>query len=410
LSKRILLIGGNFSPEFTGIGKYNGEMIQWLAQNGYECTVITTQPYYPQWKVQEPYTNTSYVKEIIETSGNAITIYRCPQYVPANPSGKKRLIQEFSFTCSSFIRLLGVLGKKKFHYVLAVVPPFQLGLHALLYKKLRGAKFLYHVQDLQIEAARDLQMIKSKSLIKGLFGLEKFVLKQADVVSSISKGMIRKMEAKTGKDVVFLPNWVDMNFFYPLTNRDELKIKAGFADNDILILYSGAIGEKQGLEMILESAARLRDNNNAVKFLICGSGPYKEKLIEQANQRQIHNVHFMPLQPFEQFNAFLNMADVHLVIQKKGASDLVMPSKLTTILAVGGVALVTAEKGSSLYEVVVENNMGVLVEPENEEAFSNALLKIIGDDLSVIRNNARRYAEEHLAIDKVLGKYTEHLN
>jgi colanic acid biosynthesis glycosyl transferase WcaI len=409
LSKRILLIGGNFSPEPTGIGKYNGEMIQWLAQNGYECTVITTQPYYPQWKVEEPYTNKGYVKEFIETTGKSITVYRCPQYVPANPSGKKRLLQEFSFTCSSFIRLLGVLGKKKFDYVLTVVPPFQLGLHAFLYKKLRGAKFLYHVQDLQIEAARDLQMIKSKSLIKGLFGLERFVLQQADVVSSISKGMIKRIEAKTGKEVVFLPNWVDMNFFYPLSNRDELKIKAGFAADDILVLYSGAIGEKQGLEMILESAARLKDIK-AVQFLVCGSGPYKEKLIEQANHRELHNVRFVPLQPFEQFNAFLNMADVHLVIQKKGASDLVMPSKLTTILAVGGVALGTAEKGSSLYEVVNENNMGVLVGPEDEEAFSNALLKIIGDDLSVIRNNARRYAEEHLAIDKVLGKYTEHLN
>jgi colanic acid biosynthesis glycosyl transferase WcaI len=409
MGKRILLIGGNFSPEQTGIGKYNGEMIKWLAQNGYECTIITTQPYYPEWKVQAPYTNKGYVKEIIETSGVPITIYRCPQYVPSNPSGKKRLLQEFSFTCTSFIRLLGVLGKSKFDYVLTVVPPFQLGLHALLYKKLRGAKFLYHVQDLQIEAARDLQMIKSKTLIKGLFGLEKFVLKKADVVSSISKGMIKKVEAKTGKEVVFLPNWVDMKFFYPLTNRDELKMKAGFAATDILVLYSGAIGEKQGLEMILDSAERLKDNKT-IQFLICGSGPYKEKLIEQANQRQLNNVHFIPLQPFEQFNSFLNMADVHLVIQKKGASDLVMPSKLTTILAVGGVALVTAEKGSSLYEVVEENNMGILVEPENEAAFSNALLKIIGEDLSVIRNNAHHYAEEHLAIDKVLGKYTEHLN
>jgi colanic acid biosynthesis glycosyl transferase WcaI len=409
MGKKLLLIGGNFSPEPTGIGKYNGEMIRWLAQNGYECTVITTQPYYPQWKVQEPYTSKGYVKGTIATSGTSIAIYRCPQYVPSNPSGKKRLIQEFSFTCTSFIRLLGVLSKKKFDYVLTVVPPFQLGLHALLYKKLRGAKFLYHVQDLQIEAARDLQMIKSKSLIKGLFGLEKFVLKRADVVSSISKGMIKRVEAKTGKEVVFLPNWVDMNFFYPLTNRDELKIKAGFTATDILVLYSGAIGEKQGLEMVLESAERLRENK-AIQFLVCGSGPYKEKLIEQANQRQLNNVHFIPLQPFEQFNSFLNMADVHLVIQKKGASDLVMPSKLTTILAVGGVALVTAEKGSSLYEVVEENNMGILVEPENEKAFSNALRKIISEDLSVVRNNARQYAEEHLDIDKVLGKYKEHLN
>ena len=384
-------------------------MIHWLASQGYECTVVTTQPYYPQWKVQAPYTNKGYVKESIATNGEAITVYRCPQYVPSNPSGKKRLLQEFSFTCSSFVRLLGVLGKKRFDYVLTVVPPFQLGLHALLYKKLRGAKFLYHVQDLQIEAARDLQMIQSKTLINTLFGLESFVMKRSDVVSSISKGMIKKVQAKTGKDVYFLPNWVDLKYFFPMAYTNTLKQAAGFHSSDILVLYSGAIGEKQGLEMILASANRLKAHTQ-IKFLVCGSGPYKEKLQQQAIDAQLDNVHFLPLQPHNQFNAFLNMADVHLVIQKKGASDLVMPSKLTTILAVGGVALVTAEQGSSLYEVVEENQMGVLVEPENEERFSEALLNLLSTDISAIKRNARHYAEEHLSIDNVLGKYVAHIS
>ncbi|RYZ24697.1 MAG: colanic acid biosynthesis glycosyltransferase WcaI, partial [Chitinophagaceae bacterium] len=92
--KRILLIGGNFSPEPTGIGKYNGEMINWLAANGYDCTVITTYPYYPHWKIQSDYKKASswYTKESIQTAGRkTVTVFRCPHYVPNNPTGLRRI-------------------------------------------------------------------------------------------------------------------------------------------------------------------------------------------------------------------------------------------------------------------------------------------------------------------------------
>ena len=59
MSKRILLIGGNFSPELTGIGKYNGEMIDLLATKGFDCGVVTSFPYYPQWKVDNQYLKSS---------------------------------------------------------------------------------------------------------------------------------------------------------------------------------------------------------------------------------------------------------------------------------------------------------------------------------------------------------------
>ena len=88
--KRILIIGGNFSPESTGIGKYNGEMIDWLAGNGFDCTVITTFPYYPQWKVQDPYTKRGFWYKT-ERKGDT-TILRCPCYVPNKSDGDKRIL------------------------------------------------------------------------------------------------------------------------------------------------------------------------------------------------------------------------------------------------------------------------------------------------------------------------------
>ncbi|ACU59866.1 WcaI family glycosyltransferase [Chitinophaga pinensis] len=410
MSKRLLLIGGNFSPEPTGIGKYNGEMIKWLAAGGYDCTVITSYPYYPEWKVQPPYDKHKnwYKKEVIESNGQGgkITVYRCPQYVPAKPTGKTRIMLDFSFAVSAFFKVLQLLPRKKFDVVISVVPPFHLGLLAVLYKKFRGAKFLYHIQDMQIEAARDLNMIKSPKVIKALFGLERYIFKNADMVSSISDGMMRKIQEKAGKDIFFFPNWVDVSLFHPIEDRIKLKTAYGFDVNDKIVLYSGAIGEKQGLESILKTADTLRADTQ-LKFLICGSGPYKEKLKADAEALGLSNVIFFPLQPFEKFNEFLNMADVHLVIQKGNASDLVMPSKLTTILAVGGLALITANDGTSLHDLVKKHNMGILVKAEDQQALTDGIVRAMGDNAAELARNGRLYAENHLSVGKIMSRFEE---
>lgn len=410
MSKRLLLIGGNFSPEPTGIGKYNGEMIKWLAAQGYDCTVITSYPYYPEWKVQPPYDRNKnwYKKEVTENNGQGgkITVYRCPQYVPAKPSGKTRIMLDFSFAVSAFFKILQLLPRKKYDVVITVVPPFHLGLLAVLYKKIKGAKFFYHIQDMQIEAARDLKMISSPKLIKALFGLERYIFKNADMVSSISDGMMRKIQEKAGKDIFFFPNWVDVTLFHPIEDRAKLKTEYGFDSNDKIVLYSGAIGEKQGLEAILNTAETLKSDKQ-LKFLICGSGPYKEKLKGEAEAKGLDNVIFFPLQPFEKFNQFLNMADVHLVIQKGNASDLVMPSKLTTILAVGGLALITANNGTSLYELVDKHNMGILVKAEDQQALTDGIIRAMQDNASEIARNGRVYAESHLSVGKIMSRFEE---
>ncbi len=407
MSKRILFIGGNFFPEPTGIGKYSGEMIDWLAEKDFECTVVTTFPYYPQWKVQPPYHKRSfwYKKEKIPCRNGAsanITVIRCPHYIPKKPTGSSRMVSDFSFFLSSSLVILGLFFKKKNDFVYTVAPPFILGFLGVLYKKIKGAKFLYHIQDLQIEAAQNLEIIKNNFLLKSLYSMERSIFKNADYISTISEGMIKKVKAKAKKEILFLPNWVDIDKFFSVTNKAELKKEFNFKAQDKIVLYSGAIGEKQGLEAILQSAEHLEDIAD-LKFVICGSGPYKEKLVALKNQMGLKNVVFLPLQPLEKLNALLNIADVHLVLQKDGASDLVMPSKLSTIFAVGGVAIVTARPGSSLFNIIDAHNAGLLIEPESQSALDSAIKYAISNEHSEIEINARQYAEKNLSIHEILA-------
>ncbi len=387
-------------------------MIEWLARKGYRCTVLTTYPYYPYWQVQEPYRKKRfwYTKETKDVDAEGkITVYRCPMFVPKQPTGKKRMVSDLSFFLSGFFQLLKLVLTEKFDFVITVAPSFQLGLLGHFYKKMRHAKHIYHIQDLQIEVAQDLEMIKSQMLINWLFGLERFILNRADAVSSISEGMVSKIQKKTKTAVMLFPNWVDAKQFFPLANRNELKNQFGFLPTDKIVLYSGGIGEKQGITAILHAAQALLSTTET-KFVICGSGPYKEKLKAMAEDMRLPNVIFLPLQPMAQFNAFLNMADVHLIIQKAQASDLVMPSKLTSILAVGGLALITANKGSGLFALVDKYQMGILLDAENQHALNEGITKALSlDNNSKITLNARNYSDTYLSMDKIMETF-EHSN
>ncbi|MEO6187433.1 MAG: WcaI family glycosyltransferase, partial [Ginsengibacter sp.] len=384
MGKRILFIGGNFSPEQTGIGKYSGEMLDWLSKDGFDCCIITTFPYYPQWKVQAPYTKSRfwYKKETVENGGKegmSLSIIRCPHYVPKNPTGLKRVISDFTFFVTCSFVVIWMLFKKRFDFVFTVAPPFHLGLLAILYKKIRRAKCLYHIQDLQIEVAQNLHILKSKFFFNILLRMEKYILKSSDFVSTISEGMVKKIKIKCKKDILLLPNWVDVKKFFPIENRKDLKLLFNLCPEERVILYSGAIGEKQGLEAILHSAKHF-ESSPGIKFVICGSGPYKEKLLELNKSMALKNVVFMPLQPFEKLNYLLNVADVHLVLQKNGASDLTMPSKLSTIFSVGGVSIVTASAGSCLHDVINAANSGITIEPENQNALNSAIRYALTND------------------------------
>ncbi len=203
-------------------------------------------------------------------------------------------------------------------------------------------------------------------------------------------------------------NWTDVNSFYPIEDKVKLRRKFSYQASDKIVMYSGAIGEKQGLDSILAIADQLRNLSN-LKFIICGSGPYQKELENLAEQLKLKNVNFTPLQSYSEFNDFLNLADVHLVIQKASASDLVMPSKLTTILAVGGLAIITANPGSGLHSLVNEHRIGVLVGAENTNSLKECILQVVNNDFKAVNRNARRYAEDYLSKDKVLLSYERHI-
>lgn len=404
---RILIQGINYAPELTGIGKYTGEMAVQLAEQGHEVTVITAPPYYPEWKIRKDYKGRGWYSEYV----NGVRVFRVPLYVPHKLSSLKRILHEFSFLLATIPVWIQFLFAQKFDIVFSIAPPFHLGFMPLLYGKLRKVPVESHIQDLQVDAARELGMIRNHKFLNLMFTLERFTLAHSSCVSTISNGMMQNILKKgvLNDKTTILPNWVDTDEIKPLPVEESLRKKFNIPLSDKVVLYSGNLGEKQGLEILMDVAGQFQQRTD-VHFMIVGSGGAKSNLQNLAEEKKLHNVHFYPLQPYPQLNALLATADVHLVLQKKSAADLVMPSKLTGILSAGGCAVITASPGTTLYDIVEENEMGMLVEPESPTALAAAIEKALtGEGTEKFRKNARLFAEQHLSKNEILRYLEIHL-
>jgi colanic acid biosynthesis glycosyl transferase WcaI len=395
-----LIIGINFKPELTGIGRYTGEMVEWLTKNGVSCTVITAFPYYPHWKIQAPYSGLWYKKEI--SNNGLLKIYRCPIYIPKKITGIGRIIHEVSLLISSLFIIFLLLFRKKITNILCIAPPFLIGINGLIYKFFKGGKLYYHAQDLQIEAAKNLGMIKSSLLLNFLSKLEQQLLPRYNQISTLNKQMAVRQNGELNLPIKEFPNWVNCHSFFPILNKEMLKEKFGFGKNDKIILYSGSMGEKQGINILLELGQRMNKFEN-VSIVLSGTGPYYEQL--KTKGKNIKNLIFVPLQSENVFNEFLNLADVHLVIQKNDASDLMMPSKINSILATGGILLATVNPNTTVYNLINENKIGFTCKPDSIEELFNGINQILNNNNFEISKNARDYALRHLETEKILGEF-----
>ncbi|MBO9699676.1 MAG: WcaI family glycosyltransferase [Sporocytophaga sp.] len=400
---RILVFGINYAPELTGIGKYTGEMCEWLAEHGHEVEVITSMPYYPEWKIRKAYQGRWWFTETI----NKVKVRRTVFYVPEKVTGTTRIAHEFSFLLSSSIWWFKSLFRK-YDLVISPYPPLIIGAWPYIYSRFHKTKWVFHIQDLQVDAARDLGLIKNDRLLNVLEYMEKFFLRKADYVSSISDGMKMKILGKgidAGK-YIMLPNWVDTDFIRPMPKNDSMRSELGFEEKDIIILYSGNMGEKQGLEAVIPIAQKFADRSE-VKIVLAGEGAAKERLMKETEANRLKNITFLPIQAYEKLSAFLAIADFHLVLQKKAASDLLLPSKLLSILSAGGCAIVTAVDNSSLHKMIGETNAGWLAEPENIGNLISILEKAIDSPLenTLKKENARKYALKYLNKDEILKDF-----
>lgn len=399
----ITIVGVNFYPEDSSTGLYSTQMAEYLAKS-HNVDMITGFPYYPEWEIRDEYKTKP--KYIVEKKGE-ITIYRYKQYVPKNPTFKSRIFHLLDWTIGS---VRNVFKVKESDLVICVVPFTSSIALGLFLAKLRGARVWVHIQDFEFDAAVESGLAGEQrglkvTVFQGLFALERWLLSKADIVSTISYGMVSKLERKTTTPTYFFPNWVDENFIDPRRARRHKLMQS----DKFKILYSGNIGAKQDWEFFLQVVEHFKDDNG-VEFIIVGAGAKKEWLVNAT--RKFTNIkHAMPV-AYEELPDLLCSADLHILFQKNDVVDTVMPSKLLGMMASAVTSLVTGNLKSEVAKVFERSQGGAFFDSD-ELSKTVEYIKLLKNDKELARitgKNARKYIVEHFSSKVVLQNFQEKIN
>jgi colanic acid biosynthesis glycosyl transferase WcaI len=403
---RILVLGINYWPEQTGIAPFTTGRCEYLAACGHEVIVCTTLPYYPEWRIAPVYKR----RFLVHEERNGVTILRSRIYVPQRVNSPRRVLHESSFVAASILR---ALVQRRPDAMLVVSPPLGLALSAVILSRRWGIPYVFHVPDLQPDAAVDLGMLAMGPFVRGLYALERLAYRNAALISTLTEPMRQRIISKgiPADKVKLFSDWAAPEFFR-IALEDQ---GAGFRrvqglDDSFLVLHSGNMGLKQGLEVVLD-AAELSRGDAGIDYLLVGDGAAHAFLEKRAAARALSNVHFMPLQPRAEFMGLLAATDVSLITQQRVVANTVFPSKTLTLMAAGRPVIASVNTESEVARVVRNARAGLVVEPENPSALFDAVKKLRNDahERHAMSIRAREYAQAHWDRNRILAQTTAQL-
>jgi colanic acid biosynthesis glycosyl transferase WcaI len=398
------MVSGLYRPEPTGVGPYSAELAASLVARGHEVEVICATPSYPHWRVFEGYRSWRWTRE----HHDGVRVVHCPTFVPRKPGGMSRILHYASFAATSLPLLFRrAFGKNRLDLVIHVAPSLLSAPIVLAAARMAGAKSWLHVQDFEVEAGFATGQMQTRgTAARAALAFEGKVLGAYDRVSSISPEMCRKL-AEKGCDparIYELRNWAELDHIFPQENsvyRQRWNISTPH-----VALYSGSIARKQGIDIVVD-VARVLFERPDLTFIVCGNGPTRRELERSA--AGLPNIQFHDLQPKEDLGELLALASVHLMPQRADAADLVLPSKLTNMLASGRPVVAGARQDTGLAREV--EGVGLICEPDNPGAMAEALTRLLEDralhaEFSVAAVNRAR---ERWSRDEIVERFAQEI-
>lgn len=351
---KILVTSINFHPDHSGIALYSTDLPVYFAEKGHTVTMVTAFPYYPQWKKRKEDERRLFGKEIFK----GVTTLRGYIYVPYSVTTLTRIVHELSFI---FFAFLNFIRARRQDCIVIISPPLLLGLVGVFFKKLWDAKLVFHIQDLQPDAALSLGMVKESLLIKVLKKAEAFIYRNSDRVVTISRGMQEKLASKGVPEnkLALFYNWIDVADASAPREKGLFRGEYPYLRGKFIIVYAGNIGIKQGVDTLIELAEATVENEN-VHYVIIGEGADKPRLIKIAAKKMLNNLTFLPFMGQNKYFEMLQDIDIFFISQRSGSGNVFFPSKLLGIMAHAKPMLISADLNSELATVICNAHCGLV--------------------------------------------------
>jgi colanic acid biosynthesis glycosyl transferase WcaI len=397
---RILVTGINYAPEPTGIAPYTTKLAEHLARQGYRVTVVTGMPHYPAWRVEEAYAGTLTLREFRE----GVEVERRWHYVPGRQSALKRGLYEASFLATG----LSSLMLPRPHAVLGVVPGLSGGVLARIAAKRFGVPYGLVFQDLMGRAAEQSGMAGAR--VGGVARLaEGWTARGAAAVGVVAEGFRPYLESLGVESdrIRRVRNWMHVGAatVEPAAMREWL----GWPQDALVCLHAGNMGQKQGLENVIECARLAAAMMPHALFAFVGDGNQRPMLEALAARHGLANVRFLPLQPEQLFPSVLAAADVLLINQRGSVGDMSLPSKLTSYYAAGRPVIAAAATGSETAREVSHSSGGLVIKSDDPAALLEALMRLENDAglRAYLVDRARTWAAGELSETAALRSYEQ---
>ncbi|MGP8321301.1 MAG: glycosyltransferase family 4 protein [Methanosarcinaceae archaeon] len=300
-----------------------------------------------------------------------------PERVHIHPLPKKSKI-------GYIIQLLKLVMKHRFDIIYTRNVPR--GVIGILIKKVWKSKLIFEVNGISLDERR---LVEEQAITEGkghrsvqimfLGYLENFIIGKADAVIAVTQG-IKDHLIDRGVDenkVWVIENGANTELFKPISDNNilkELKNRLCIDNDENTVTFVGNLAPWQGVEYLLRATPSIVEENPKTKFLIVGDGVMNDKLEDLSNKLNMgQNVIFTGTIPYEEVPQYINISDVCLVVKKKLRSGY-SPLKLYEYMACEKPVIATNTEG---FEVLEQSNAGILVNPEDPQELTNAVIKLL---------------------------------
>ena len=394
----VLLIHQAFATIQEPGGTRHHELALYLADCGHRITIIASPISY--------LTGRKIDSDSKYSEHEQIRIIRPWVYSALHRSFLHRVLNFLSFMISSFIAGLGV---EDVDLVWGTTPPLFQGVTAWVLARIKRAPFLFEVRDLWPAFAVAVGVLNNRLLINVSEWLERFLYRGANALVINSPGFRKHVESKGGRRVFLVPNGADVTMFHP-ENRGNSFRKENDLDDQFVVLYAGAHGMSNDLDVLLETANLLRALEN-VNFVLLGDGKEKPRLQQQAVLMDLNNVRFIDPLPKAKMTEAISAADVCVAILKPvDLYKTVYPNKVFDYMAAGRPVILAID--GVIREVVESACAGVAVQPGNPDALAEAIRVLEADPIKrkMMGQNGRRHIEKYFERSKLAEKLITIMN
>lgn len=366
-----------------------------LAKN-HSVTVVTGHPHYPSWRVRhappEPAQNPRVIR------------YR--HFVPGRPTTAGRGLYEMSWLGSAGRSLA---ARDRYDVVLSCIPTLSAGLLAILAGRRYRAPVGLVFHDL-IGAGASQSGVASARMGRSIAGVEASLARGATRVAVLCEDFVPYLVSRgvQAERLVRFHNWGRLG--QADADVEETRRRLGWRPSEFVAIHAGNMGQKQGLENLVDAASRLPDSR--VRIVLAGDGNDRANLESQAQTTGMRNLTFLPLQPAGAYESMLAASDVLLLNQRAAVREMSIPSKLTAYFLAGRPIVAAVDTGSAAAREIGRAGAGVVVSPGDPAALASALLALQSTPelRHSLGQNGRRYAETVLHGDADLQDYDDFMS